>query len=356
MASESISVTAMASATTSSLPPSQSAEIMHLEHVQHVDETVYLLLQVIGGQILLPILLFTIIFSKRVATRNPVFVNFTLSWIISSIVYSIFVYRDRSTLELQLVINANPCLVQSALINGVQALTACSTLALIINVWSVIRSSTNDGNKPKSPWESHQTLVLLVLPYLAFVTFTIISITLGSPEGLGTDGSPVSNNLAIPSVFYCVIFLNTTDGSQDLSKGFQLFRAVYGFTCAMMLITIVFEVHLATIYYRNRKPMSSITSRSPLHPLFFLLRLVLFSTFRLVSLGLMIALLVHPEEIFLVGLSKENVYNGPIDFFQAALPLVAFIFFGTQKDVLEVWSFWKKPMPVEDCAKSEISA
>ena len=59
------------------------------EHtVQRVYETVFLVLQVVGGHVLLPILVLTIILSKKVS-RHPIFINFCMSWIISSVFYSL---------------------------------------------------------------------------------------------------------------------------------------------------------------------------------------------------------------------------------------------------------------------------
>ena len=56
--------------------------------VQRVAETVFLVLQVVGGQVLLPLLVLAIIFSKKVS-RHPIFTNFCFSWIVSSIFYSL---------------------------------------------------------------------------------------------------------------------------------------------------------------------------------------------------------------------------------------------------------------------------
>ena len=55
--------------------------------VQDVDESIYLAIQIIGGHILLPLLVITILLKKTV-NRHPVFVNFCVSWIFSSVVYS----------------------------------------------------------------------------------------------------------------------------------------------------------------------------------------------------------------------------------------------------------------------------
>lgn len=99
------------------------------------------------------------------------------------------------------------------------------------------------------------------------------------------------------------------------------------------------------------------------------LRVIIFSFYRMVAVSyvqvavrpdgslliafiysLNFAIIAEPDEIILTGLSKNNLYNGPIDFVQATselpnyavifslayflsytVPLVAFLIFGTEK-------------------------
>lgn len=53
---------------------------------QRVDVIFFTILQVAGGQLLLPLLVMTIFLSKRVK-RHPVFINFCISWIASSVTF-----------------------------------------------------------------------------------------------------------------------------------------------------------------------------------------------------------------------------------------------------------------------------
>ncbi|KAL5525972.1 hypothetical protein ACEPAG_7310 [Sanghuangporus baumii] len=322
-------------------------EVDHFQQVQRVDERIYLGIQIAGGHILLPILVLTILFSKRI-TRHPVFVTFCLSWIFSSILYSLLVYRGRSTDDL---LSLNPsydtCLIQASLLNGVQALTACTNLALVVHLWAVLRyfncnhssETKGTGFLSRSRKEIIHNCLLLGGPFLVFVVFTVVTMVIGSqPAESGDDSGTIpDSNLSIPSVFYCIILQNA-DFSHSLTPGLNILRSVLMFTCLVSLITVGFEAHIARLVYKRREYLREKTFNWPA----LFLRVVLFSIYRIVALSLNVAIIVHPDELLLVGLSKNNIFNGVIDFFQAAIPLVAFLAFASEKDVLNVWCFWRK--------------
>ncbi|EJD06621.1 uncharacterized protein FOMMEDRAFT_25855 [Fomitiporia mediterranea MF3/22] len=246
--------------------PSQ-ALVDHLQHVQQVDEKIYLGIQIAGGHILLPILVLTILFSRKV------------------------VYRGRSTDDLlSLNPSYDPCLIQAALLNGVQALTACTNLALVIYLWSLLRSFTSSKQGPvksgfwtKSRKDLLYTCALLGFPFAVFVTFTVYSVV-------------------------------NADFTHSLAPGLKILRAVLTFTCLISLITVGFE----DLLKRARQILTHYCA------------------------SLNVAIIVHPDEILLVGISRNNLFNGVIDYFQAAIPLVAFLVFATEKDVLDTWVFWRK--------------
>lgn len=56
--------------------------------VRYADEIVFLALQIAGGHVRLPLVLHTIALSSQVR-QHPVFVNFCVLWIISSVVFSL---------------------------------------------------------------------------------------------------------------------------------------------------------------------------------------------------------------------------------------------------------------------------
>ncbi|KAH8117807.1 hypothetical protein DFH11DRAFT_1541094 [Phellopilus nigrolimitatus] len=241
----------MSSSSTSPISPAEKALLDHSQHVQQVDESVFLGIQIAGGHILLPILVLTIIFSRKV-TRHPVFVNFCISWIFSSVVYSLLVYQGRSSNDLlSLNPSYNSCLVQAALIYGSQALTACTNLALVVHLWIVLRSFAKSKN---------------------------------------------------------VSFLEENKWGM-----------VY--TCTSNIGILAFA--------SKRAALKTVPRGTGWLALF--LRVVLFSVYRILALSLNLAIILHPDEILLVGISKDNIFNGVIDYVQAAIPLVAFLAFATEK-------------------------
>ena len=108
--------------------------------VKDVDETLYLALLVVGGDILLPILVITTLLRKSI-NKHPVYLNFCISWILFSIADTILfvlpryisitctdivnrLYRERSSDfdPTGLYSNIRLCYVQASLGAGVQVL------------------------------------------------------------------------------------------------------------------------------------------------------------------------------------------------------------------------------------------
>ncbi|KLO12760.1 hypothetical protein SCHPADRAFT_904810 [Schizopora paradoxa] len=310
--------------------------IQHFSRIQRLDESAFLGLQVTGGQILLPLLVLTTIFSRKVP-RSPVFINFCISWIVSSVVYSLLVYRGRSDpANLSLDPSPQECLIQASLINGVQALTSCATIGLVIQLFVVIRNTHRDPNGESKFDRNRHALnyILLFVPFFAFLVFSIVSAVLGSPSAYNTDGILIPNsNLALPGIFYCIILFNTD--TESLASGLSLVRASFIFASTVSLLSLGLEVTIAIFVFRKRSLLRRFVPNGWLS---LLARIVAFSIYRLIALGLNLAVIVAPNEIFLTGISSNNLFNGVIDLVQAAIPLVAFLIFASEKDV---WSAWR---------------
>ncbi|KLO12238.1 hypothetical protein SCHPADRAFT_433214 [Schizopora paradoxa] len=151
---------------------------IHYSKIQRKDETIFLWLQVAGGQILLPILVLTILLSRNVH-RNSVFINFCCSWIFSSIVYCLLVYRGRSdSKDLSVDSSGTECLVQAAFINGVMSLTACTTLGVVLQLSSSIYA-VKKGFVVGTFRDRFFRRILLLSPYAVFTSFTVVSAVLG---------------------------------------------------------------------------------------------------------------------------------------------------------------------------------
>lgn len=101
------------------------------------NQVVFLALQIVGGHIGLPAILIFALYSRRVHP-DPTFLNFCLTWIFSSIVFSLLLYHGTTgnTIINPLgEIEPNFCFAQAALTEGAQLMTACSTLSLNIWLW-----------------------------------------------------------------------------------------------------------------------------------------------------------------------------------------------------------------------------
>ncbi|KAF8575882.1 hypothetical protein K439DRAFT_710769 [Ramaria rubella] len=114
-------------------------------------QTVFLTFQIAGGHVGL-VLLVVISLLVRTIRRDLIYFNFCVKWVISSVVFSLALYQDISTHSItfplspqwSVFVNNGPyirqlsstaCDVQAALLNGVQPMTAFSTLALISKLW-----------------------------------------------------------------------------------------------------------------------------------------------------------------------------------------------------------------------------
>lgn len=127
------------------------------------NQMVFLALHIAGGHIGLVIVLCFAIFSHKVH-RDSTFLNFCITWIFSSVVYSILyvygyfiqcgdikylirLYRgtEGNTIVTSVEhVSPGTCLAQAALVNGAQVMTACSTMALVVQVIQHCLSSTQD--------------------------------------------------------------------------------------------------------------------------------------------------------------------------------------------------------------------
>lgn len=331
---------------------SNTQELDRFQHVQRVDESIFLGIQIAGGHILLPILVLTIIFSKRIS-RHPIFVTFCMCWIFSSIMYSMLVYTGRSSDQLlSLDPSYNTCLIQASLLNGTQALTSTITLSLVVHLLVLFQAFLR-GNVHSPAFGLARkrgllyTSAFIGIPFTAFFIFTIYTLMAGSSIAYDSDGDLIpGSNLSVPAVFYCVILQNA-DFTYSLDPGLKLLRDVYIYTTAISFTTVCFEMFIAYTVFRNRGVLNEKLPGEYGNWKTLFLRVILFSLYRIVSVCLNLAIIVHPDALLLVGIAKANLYNGVIDFVQATIPLVAFLIFGTEKDVLRVWQFWKKDASVK---------
>ncbi|THH13585.1 hypothetical protein EW146_g6656 [Bondarzewia mesenterica] len=135
---------------------------------------VYTALLLVGGQAGLPIVVLTFLFSKNVH-RHPTFVNFCITIIIYSIVFSLLIYSGQYRLTEP---NKSLCIAQASMIMGILPMVCVAGLAAVIQLWATFQDPGSIIFSLSS--KTYSTIVLLVMPYLAFLGYTIAGVIVGS--------------------------------------------------------------------------------------------------------------------------------------------------------------------------------
>ncbi|KAF8500696.1 hypothetical protein JB92DRAFT_890701 [Gautieria morchelliformis] len=295
------------------------------------------------------------VFSRKV-NRDPTFLNFCLTWIFSSIVFSILLYRgtDGNTVDNSLgIVTSSICVLQAALTQGAQVMTTGSTLALVAQLWLSLRASIRGDSAKGIKQARWVTYALLLMPYILFMVFTLPSVVPGMGEVV-VMGSHLQRS--IPTNFYCaVILLN------------PLIRAVSGATLALLMMAMVFDVLIVRMLYRHWKVFRHSGTgwqKNAVVPLSILLRVILFSVvfglYRIVVAAAHgVSILVSPrgqptgEGVFELGVPISVEPGVPtsvefgvpiwVDILQAATPLVGFLVLGVNRDTISFFMFWRRP-------------
>lgn len=301
-----------------------------------LNQAVFLAFQVVGGHIGLPAILLFSLYSRQIR-RGPTYLNFCITWIISSIIFSLLLYRgrkDNTFFEPLGDVESKACLVQAALLEGTQLMTACSTLSLIIRLWLGLRNVlyVDDPCSSKKTIGEWTNTALLITPYVFFFVFALVSVFTGINQVTAEDPSL---RRVIPTYFYCTIVA---------PKAF--IQATYGLTLAFVVLTVGFDVHIMSILYNHWRSFRRTKTKSAVS-LSLLLRMVFFSTYRvLVAIANGIVIRRSPSillaessirgaKIVFGGIALE-VLPIPvwIDMLQAATPLVGALVLGITSEMI----------------------
>ncbi|KAF8524354.1 hypothetical protein BU17DRAFT_63342 [Hysterangium stoloniferum] len=294
------------------------------------NQTAFLALQIIGGHIGLFVVLIFAVFSRRIR-RDPTFLNFCITWIFSSIVFSLMLYRGTSgntILNTLGEVAPNQCLAQAALTEGAQVMTASSTLSLVVRLWISLRAAIYGESKglKQDQWI---TAVLLVTPYMFFLVFALAAVNLGMQNIVVTDATL---QRVIPVNFYC-----TVSGPTSFVLG------VYGTTLALLLVTMGFDVHIISILYKHWAAFRHVKAKSAVS-LSLLLRVIIFSLYRIVVAVAYVSVLKRPPQTGSTGqgttLSVSFGFPVWVDMLQAAIPLLGAIILGIRNDMLSAITCW----------------
>ena len=162
---------------------------------EHRSLIAWLVFHVVGGQVLLPILCATFLFTR--VQRHPVMINMCLTWVLTSIIACLLLYSNQYQSDQPVLASPDPlCLVQAVLYqHAVPPMIAVSAFALIYHVrhqgilsllssmlthrsrqvWSTVRTTISKELPRSLAWlRSARVALLLSAPYFAFAVFAII--------------------------------------------------------------------------------------------------------------------------------------------------------------------------------------
>ncbi|KAF8513696.1 hypothetical protein JB92DRAFT_2922235 [Gautieria morchelliformis] len=305
-------------------------------------QAVFFAFQIAGGHVGLPLLVLVSILFRKVH-RDPAFFNFCLTWIVSSVVFCVLLYQGTEghtfnapyggTSYSYEVYFSRRCFIQASLIPGAQAMTACSTAALVIQLW--LRLRTAIYGVTISPVQSRLiTVALIMAPWIMLISFSVAA-----------TGGPANTN-----IFYCTVQLD--------SRSASFLRAEYGIVLVFLLMTLVWDVLLVKTMYLH---WSAYRTKSAVS-LSILLRVAAFSLFRVVvAIAYATVLFSTPISMGLVTILSNGRETSHVklvvpiwvDLSQAALPLVAFLVLGTTKGTLATLTFWRTISNGRQTAPSE---
>nr|GAT57278.1 predicted protein [Mycena chlorophos] len=270
--------------------------------------SVFLTFQLIGlfGLILL---ILTAALAKRVK-RNPTWYNFVVSWIISCISYSfIFIIGQQEDPQF------GPCLFQESLIYGAPVLTSSVTLAFAIDMLlNILAASAPQRSQHR---RRYLTILLLVMPYLVWLGIVISLLVYG-----GENPKMVRKG---PNGTYCDLEADTPS------------KVSSGLTVILTFVLLIIEGYITARIIKNRRVLNKDNKLIRMA-----VRVMVFSIFGAVGLGIGIAYVLY------------SIPGASFDVIMSTLPTGLILIFGTQADLLSVWTFWRAP-PMEGAANDKAS-
>ncbi|KAL5487907.1 hypothetical protein ACEPAI_6015 [Sanghuangporus weigelae] len=264
----------------------------------------WLVLNVWPSHLGLPLLIITILVAKNIR-RHATFINLCVTWIIVGLSSSLLLYAGFQT-------GSEPprllCLTQASLLYGQPGLTSVSAFALVFQVFYVMRAAFQERDP-----ESHETLrkwTLLALPYVAFVVFATWTAFVGS------------NNPELVTrrrrFFYCSV------------KDSGLTNSITAFSLGVLLVTVCLELWILYIILSHwRTIRSSGLGGSVGMDLSLVCRIAAFTLWIILGMSLS-------------ALSIKAPQSAVPDMALATMGSVVVLVFGTQRDILRTWMFWKR--------------
>ncbi|KAF8916770.1 hypothetical protein CPB85DRAFT_1431747 [Mucidula mucida] len=244
-------------------------------------------------------ILITALFSKHVR-RTSTWHLFIMSWMLHCVTFFLILGKQYGTPEPSFGI----CLTQAALLYATPVFNAVISANLAIHVFLSVSAITR-GNDPKLG--RYPVLTLMVVPPFLYVAMIVVVAILGLRERalVQRDGTGM----------FC-----------NLSNRIGLVVT----SCFVVLAS------LHSLFLKNRRMIHRINRHSEDRAFVSVaLRIGAFSLLPIFALGIVFVLsIIAPDAWTPVSGSKINLVT-------ASLPLAAGVAFGTQKDIIKTWMFWR---------------
>ncbi|KAH7099590.1 hypothetical protein BKA62DRAFT_709471 [Auriculariales sp. MPI-PUGE-AT-0066] len=267
--------------------------------------TFWLVIVIAGGQIFIPILLGTILFTR--VKRHPIFISMCTTLILSSVLSSLLFYHDKSLyMEPERAPKDSVCLAQASIMHHTVAPTcSIAAFALIFHVWTRLQPRLSEKEfAERATWISMRTTLLVLSPFIVFAAFGIFGSALVFHN---LDTQPPIVAVAL----YCELRHKSIAGVRA------------AFTAIALLVTAYYEVRIIIALRRSSASETDNGERA------LFLRVCVF------GLYIMLGIIFSVVSMFT---------SSPVtDMFVASVPCAVFIVFAYQRDILTAWTFWKRP-------------
>ncbi|KAJ7175896.1 hypothetical protein C8R46DRAFT_1079956 [Mycena filopes] len=250
---------------------------------------VWIYFNLVANTILLPLLVATFVFSRRVK-RHPTLVNVCMTWILSGIFSLLLFYGGQAS-------GPEPekplCIAQTALLYGITPMWSVAVMVLLFNMIHVM------NEEPGAPPISRAKMIaMLCAPYVVQAGFSTAAL-------VGSLAHPENVNRA-RRYFYCALRLH------PLAMTMTIFTAAIGVCICILMI------YLAVLLYRNWHGMRDAGRPSRVHAQ-MTIRVMIFGAY--IVFGLAVNVI-------------SMVYTVHANCIPRAVGTVIFLVFGTQADVI----------------------
>ncbi|TFK25326.1 hypothetical protein FA15DRAFT_755855 [Coprinopsis marcescibilis] len=264
-------------------------------------------LNLIGGGGLLIVVVTAL--ASRTIKRWPSWYSFCVSWIISAISYSLLTLAGQ---QFRSTPSESLCMIQAAAIYSAPTLTASTTLALLVHILlRMCYARSADGSEASKGTK----IFLLAVPYVVWLVILIGVILFSSANPTTVEKDPAGT--------YC--------HSQD-----PIWRQMSSLVVLIVATTAVLvQFALGYLMYKNteiRLDNAKLFATA--------IRVISFGSIGFLTLTVALAY------------STQSPHQEIFDLILSTFPIMALLTFGTQKDLLNAWAFWRRKRPPPETRSS----